>query len=85
MYKGVEIWKNAKKELKETKTLKTLEENTIMIENNGYGVFSFLYALANKNKQVIALEKDEDKVLIARSCAGIPANLKIFQTSQYKQ
>ena len=84
MYKGVEIWRSARKELDEIKTIKALDENTIIIENNGYGVYSFLYALVNKNKQVIAIDEDEDKVAIAGSCAGIPENLKIYQKSEWE-
>jgi 1-acyl-sn-glycerol-3-phosphate acyltransferase len=84
MYKGVEIWRAAKKELTEIKTVKNLDENTVLIENNGYGVYSFLYALSHKAIQVIAVEDDEDKVAIAKSCAGIPANLKIYQKSEWE-
>lgn len=83
MYKGVEIWKNAIKESEEIKTVTSLNENTDIIENNGFGIYSFMYAMANKNKMVIAIEDDEDKVAIAKSCAGIPDNLKIFQKSEW--
>ena len=97
MYKGVEIWNGAKKELegvkeveevervkgvKGVKGVKELSEDTVLIENNGYGVFSFLYALSHKDMNVIAIEEDEEKVAIARSCIGIPRNLKILHISE---
>jgi hypothetical protein len=84
MYKGVEVWRGAKKELEGVKEVKKLDENTVLIENNGYGVYSFLYALANKNIQVIAVEEDEDKVVIAKNCAGLPSNLKIYRNEELK-
>jgi hypothetical protein len=39
--------------------------------------------LANKNEQVIAVDEDEEKVAVAKNCAGIPQNLKIYH--QYEQ
>ena len=84
MYKGVDIWQNAKKELEEVKTTKVINENTVLIENNGYGIYSFLYALTHKKRHVIAIDEDEDKVAIAGSCAGIPLNLEIFQKSKWE-
>ena len=90
MYKGVEVWRGAKKEMSDLR-LSDLRYATsdfsqianhklqITIKNNGYGVYSFLYALANKDIQVIAVEEDENKVAIARACAGLPKNLTILQ------
>jgi len=83
MYKGLEVWNGAKKELKEIKTMKTIDEKTVLIENNGYGVYSFLYAFSHKDIQVIAVEDDEEKVAIAKNCAGIPKNLKIYKSTDY--
>jgi 1-acyl-sn-glycerol-3-phosphate acyltransferase len=87
MYKGLEVWRGAKKELEGVKTfervVKELEEKTVLIKNNGYGVYSFLYALSHKNTQVIAVEEDEEKVAIAKNCAGIPKNLTIYHTSEW--
>ncbi|GHV10422.1 glycerol acyltransferase [Bacteroidia bacterium] len=84
LYKGVEIERGAREELEKLEELKKLEwidnyqgEWPVLIENNGYGVFSFLFALVHKNIQVIATDPDEDKVAIARGCAGIPKNLTI--------
>ena len=84
MYKGLEVWRGAKKELEEgvNKEVKELKENTILINNNGYGVYSFLYALSHKDTAVVAVEDDEEKVAIAKNCAGIPHNLKIYHTSE---
>jgi 1-acyl-sn-glycerol-3-phosphate acyltransferase len=84
MYKGVEVWRGAKKELSETKTPEHINENVVLFENNGYGVQSFMFALANKSTQVIAIEGDKEKVAIAGNCADIPQNLKIYHTAEWK-
>jgi len=87
MYKGVEVWRGAKKEMNDVGArfiAPEQNENTVLIENNGYGVYSFLYALSHKDIQVIAVEEDEEKVAIAENCAGIPKNLKIYHTSEWK-
>jgi 1-acyl-sn-glycerol-3-phosphate acyltransferase len=82
IYKGVEVWHGAKKESKEIKNLEEIKENTVLIKDNGYGVYSFLYALSHKDIQVIAIEEDEEKVAIAKNCAGIPKNLTIYSVHE---
>ncbi|GHT09315.1 glycerol acyltransferase [Bacteroidia bacterium] len=84
LYKGLEIERGVKEEFKQIEKSKQLEmidnyqgEGPVLIENNGYGVYSFLFALVHKNIQVIATEQDADKVALARSCAGLPKNLTI--------
>jgi len=98
LYKGVEVWKGAKEELKELKGVKGVkelggiagqarndgEQGIVLIENSGYGVFAFMYALANKDIEVITTEDDWDKVAVARNCAGKPDNLKIYHSSEWK-
>ncbi|MDR1197764.1 MAG: 1-acyl-sn-glycerol-3-phosphate acyltransferase [Prevotellaceae bacterium] len=84
IYKGVEVWRRVKKELTETKMPEQINENTVLFKNNGYGVQSFMFALANKNMQVIAVEENEEKTAIAKNCAGIPHNLKIYHTAEWK-
>ena len=87
MYKGSEVWRGVKKEWesKEAEGIKAAGGNagSVVIENSGYGVFSFLYALSHKEIEVIAVEEDEDKVAIAKNCAGIPKNLSIYHTSEW--
>jgi len=84
IYKGLDLWREVKKEFGKTKEIKELDEGRVLIENNGYGVFSFLYALSNKQTQVVALEEDRDKVDIARGCLGLPKNLTIYHTSEWE-
>jgi len=81
MYKGLEVWRGAKKEMCDVRHA-MCDQSQIIIKNNGYGVYSFMYALANRDIQVIAVEEDEDKVAIAKNCTGIPPNLKIYHTSE---
>ena len=89
IYKGVEIERGAKAEyirLKKTKILDWIDtyqgEGPVLIKNNGYGVCGFLFALVHKNIQVIATEPDENKVVLARSCAGLPKNLNIYKNNE---
>jgi len=89
IYKGVEIERGAKAEylrLKKTKILDWIDtyqgEGPVLIENNGYGVGSFLFALVHKNIQVIATDPDEDKLALARSCAGLPENLSVCKNNE---
>jgi 1-acyl-sn-glycerol-3-phosphate acyltransferase len=86
MYKGVKVWREAKAECKRVLNTPVIQHapERVLIENNGYGVPGFLYALANKNTQVIAIEEDIDKVAIARACAGLPKNLTIYHISEWK-
>jgi hypothetical protein len=89
LYKGVEIERGAKEEFKQLEKTKKLDfidayrgEGPVLIENNGYGVYSFLFALVHKDIQVIATDPDDDKVALARSCAGIPKNLTIYKDEE---
>jgi len=90
LYKGLDLWREVKKEFKElegvkgVRGVKELGGGRVLIENNGYGVFGFLYALSNKGTQVIAIENDPDKVAIARGCVGLPGNLTIYHTSEWE-
>ncbi|GHT36050.1 hypothetical protein FACS189434_14320 [Bacteroidia bacterium] len=103
MYKGVEVWRGAKAEMRlatsdmryATSDMRYATNDAeqshianrtshIVIKNNGYGVQSFMFALANKHTQVIAIEEDEEKVAIARNCAGVPQNLKIYHTTEWE-
>jgi 1-acyl-sn-glycerol-3-phosphate acyltransferase len=54
----------------------------VLVENSGYGVFAFLFAMVHKQVQVIAVEEDEDKVALASHCAGKPGNLSIYKKSE---
>jgi 1-acyl-sn-glycerol-3-phosphate acyltransferase len=80
LYKGVEVWRAAKDECRDV----SHTPNSVLIENTGYGVFSFMYALANKDKQITAIEEDIDKVAIARACVGKPDNLKIYSKTEWE-
>jgi 1-acyl-sn-glycerol-3-phosphate acyltransferase len=85
MYKGVEVWQGAKKELSARSSPEKIDEDTVVFENNGYGVRSFMFALANRKMQVIAVEDDDEKTAIARNCAGLPQNLKIYCTEEWRK
>jgi 1-acyl-sn-glycerol-3-phosphate acyltransferase len=81
IYKGTEVSRGAKKELDagaENQVIEEISDNTVVIRNSGYGVFAFLYALSHKDRQIIAIEEDDDKLAIARSCVGLPKNVKFY-------
>jgi 1-acyl-sn-glycerol-3-phosphate acyltransferase len=83
LYKGTDIERAVRKEVKKSEKLNIIYtyqgNNTVLIINNGYGAFSFLFALVHKQVQVIAIERDEEKVAIANSCTGLPKNLTIYE------
>jgi 1-acyl-sn-glycerol-3-phosphate acyltransferase len=85
-YKGMEVEHGVRKELKQKNLLSKIDAHTgtgaVLIKNSGYGVFAFLFALTHKNIQVVALDDDENKVAIARNCAGKPKNLSIYHSSE---
>ncbi len=92
IYKGVEIEREAKKEfmlLEKSGKLNTIDNyhgtGPVLILNNKYGIYSFLFALVHKDIQVIALEQEEDKVLLARNCSGLPQNLKILRDNEFTE
>jgi len=87
IYKGAEVEKNAKKELKtalsKMQNLKiTNFDTSFLIENNGYGVFSLLFALVHKNAVVYAVEENDDLRTLAQNNISNPANLIICQASK---
>ncbi|MDR2389653.1 MAG: 1-acyl-sn-glycerol-3-phosphate acyltransferase [Tannerellaceae bacterium] len=55
--------------------------SSVLIVNNGYGVLGFLFALVHKQTLVTAIDRDADKVALARHCAGIPPNLRLYEAS----
>jgi len=92
MYKGIEVWREVQKECRvvlntpiSTHILPTSNTpDSVIIENSGYGVYAFLYALSHKDINVIAIEEDEDKVALARACTGLPKNITIYHTSEWE-
>jgi 1-acyl-sn-glycerol-3-phosphate acyltransferase len=85
IYKGIGVWRGAKAEMGETKEVIKKNEGGALIFNSGYGVYAFMYALANRNTEVITIEEDEDKAAIAKACAGIPSHLKIYSAAEWKK
>ena len=92
IYKGVGIERGARAEFTHLKKSKMLDfidayqgDSPVLIENNGYGVCSFLFALVHKNIQVVATEQDAEKVAIARNCSGLPSNLTICENDEYSE
>ena len=85
-YKGIEIERGVRAEWKRGHIAKRVAdfrgEGTVLIRNNGYGVFSFVFALVHKNVSVIAVDDDENKVAIARNCVGKPDNLVVYHTPE---
>ena len=80
-YKGVELMSTIKSNLKNninySKVIdRYISEDTIFIKNCGYGEMALMMALVHPNKQIIALETDQDKITIAKYAAeGLVSNL----------
>ncbi|MDL2227595.1 1-acyl-sn-glycerol-3-phosphate acyltransferase [Odoribacter sp. OttesenSCG-928-L07] len=89
-YKVNNLENIVRKQLKDnnnfTEEIAKLPKNgTICIDNCNYGVYPLIAALVNKNLQIIATDKDDDKVLIAQNCASVPKNLSfVFKDSESK-
>ncbi|MDR2810414.1 MAG: 1-acyl-sn-glycerol-3-phosphate acyltransferase [Tannerellaceae bacterium] len=86
-YKGASIAYNVRNMLRETHCFAAWIDScrpvsSVLIVNNGYGVFGFLFALVHKQMQITAIDRDADKVALARNCAGIPQNLKLYEASE---
>jgi hypothetical protein len=85
LYKGFDVERSVRKTLKKINT-QAIDDyqgaGPVLVVNNGYGEFSFLFALVHKQIQVMAVESDSDRVRLAQSCAGIPGNLTIYEESE---
>jgi 1-acyl-sn-glycerol-3-phosphate acyltransferase len=82
LYKGAAIERNVRAILKQNADyspwIDTYEGGgRVWVENSGYGVFAFLFALVHKAVQVVATEDDGDKAALLEHCAGKPANLLV--------
>lgn len=79
IYKGNDVEHAVRANLKKIKAhateLNALNYNSIAVANSGFGELAWAIALAHRNTQVYAFEKDEDKYLIALHCSYIPDNL----------
>ena len=84
IYKGTRIERTVRKILKNTNCYSQQIDSyagngTVLVVNNGYGVFGFLFALVHKSSQVVAVDNNENNVALAKACAGIPSNLSIYE------
>jgi 1-acyl-sn-glycerol-3-phosphate acyltransferase len=81
-YKGAAIERSVSAALRKTDCYAYLinghrGNGRILVMNNGLGEFAFLLALVHRQCLVTAVERDDDKVALARSCAGRPPNLHV--------
>jgi 1-acyl-sn-glycerol-3-phosphate acyltransferase len=87
-YKGVQIEYAVRRILTKTHSFAQWidsadpQDGKVLVVNNGYGIFSFLFALVHKQAQVVAIDRDADKVALARACTGLPPNLSIYEASE---
>jgi 1-acyl-sn-glycerol-3-phosphate acyltransferase len=87
LYKGAAIERSVRKTLKEkdcyAQWIDSYKGNgPVLVENNGDGLFAFLFALVHKQVQVIASEEKEEKVALAQGCTGKPDNLTIYKKAE---
>ena len=52
-----------------------MDQKTITIQDTGYGELAWTIALVHRDAQVYAVQKDEDRYLLASHCRSIPENL----------
>lgn len=83
LYKGREVEQESRRMLRKIKQhkekIENLKFNSISILNSGQGELAWVFALANRKKQVYAFENDEDKYLIALHFVDIPENLHFLK------
>jgi hypothetical protein len=83
LYKGAALERSVRREVKTTGCYaQWIDVHTgagvTLVVNSGNGVFAFLFALVHRHVQVVAIDGDEDKVALTRSCTGIPCNLTVY-------
>jgi 1-acyl-sn-glycerol-3-phosphate acyltransferase len=86
-YKGAAVERDVRRILKQNAShIRPIDRyrgnGPVLVENSGYGVFAFLFALVHRQVQVIATEEDEDKIAIAENCAGKPDNLSFRKKTE---
>ncbi|MCL1868576.1 MAG: 1-acyl-sn-glycerol-3-phosphate acyltransferase [Paludibacter sp.] len=74
IYKGMEIYKKAKKELQSISDLKLTNYN---LKDDEIGVAAFVTALVHKDLEITAATKNPEIAALLQNCAGRPKNLKI--------
>lgn len=80
IYKGVEIRKEAKRELKNKKNKEKMIEEIpagahVLIKQCGIGTFALLCSLVRKDITIVASDADADKIAVARRCPLCPPHL----------
>lgn len=85
-YKGTEIMRDVAARLKSNSNYSAIinckQPPKVVINNCGYGEMPLLMALVHPDVQVIAVERDEEKLLVARYAAeGIAQNIEFKSTT----
>jgi len=79
IYKGNEVERTCRKNLKairaQAAAIDALQGESILLKNSGYGEFAWTMALVHRDKQIYAIESDEDQFLLASHTSYIPENL----------
>ena len=79
IYKGNEVERTCRKNLKAIRAhaaeIDALQGESIMVKNSGYGELAWTLALVHRDKQIFAVETDEDQFLLASHTSYIPENL----------
>ena len=79
IYKGNEVERTCRKNLKAIRAhaaeINALQGENIMVKNSGHGELAWTLALVHRDRQVYAVESDEDQFLLASHTSYIPENL----------
>jgi 1-acyl-sn-glycerol-3-phosphate acyltransferase len=86
-YKGASVERSVSAALKRTDCYaRWINEDhgdgRILVVNSGYGEFAFLLALVHRQCRVTTVERDDDRVALARACAGLPPNLHVCRDAE---
>jgi 1-acyl-sn-glycerol-3-phosphate acyltransferase len=87
LYKGAAVERDVRRALKQNACYAQWIDGyegsgAVLVEDSGYGVFAFLFALVHRQVQVIATLSDDDRLALAAHCAGKPDNLLFCKKSE---
>ncbi|MDR2824448.1 MAG: MMPL family transporter [Prevotellaceae bacterium] len=77
LYKGVEIYKKAKREYDKISSSE-FRVQSFEIKNNEIGIYAFVTALINRDLEITVKTENADTAALLENCKGKPRNLKVI-------
>jgi 1-acyl-sn-glycerol-3-phosphate acyltransferase len=85
IYKGPSVERAVRRNLKKHQNYQNIisrlkNKNRVLIVNCGYGELPLLLSLVHKNINIVATDRDADKLELAANCTRVKENLKYVET-----